>query len=72
LFGEADANIADLNFEERKPDFFRVRVLAEFRDSAQLHSLMLTLEAESHVADLFRHRATGAELDAMASVESAG
>ncbi len=71
LFGEASANIADLKFTDRKPDFFRVSVLGEFRDAAQLHSLMLTLEAESHVADLSRQRLTGKELDEMSAAESA-
>ncbi|MGB5865514.1 MAG: bifunctional (p)ppGpp synthetase/guanosine-3',5'-bis(diphosphate) 3'-pyrophosphohydrolase [Sulfitobacter sp.] len=56
LIAEAGANIADLNFVERKPDFFRVLVHAEFRDVAQLHALMLTLEAESDVAALARYR----------------
>ncbi len=58
LIGEAGANIADLNFVDRKPDFFRVLVYAEMRDVAQLHTLMLTLEADSHVAALARYRAS--------------
>ncbi len=58
LIGEAGANIADLNFVERKPDYFRLFVHAELRDAAQLHSLMLTLEAESDVAALSRYRNT--------------
>jgi len=56
LIGEAGANIADLKFIERKQDFFRVLVNAEFRNVAQLHSMLLTLEAESHVAALGRYR----------------
>lgn len=56
LIGEAGANIADLNFVERKPDYFRLFVHAELRDAAQLHSLMLTLEAENDVAALSRYR----------------
>ncbi|MEH6645214.1 RelA/SpoT family protein [Sulfitobacter sp.] len=56
LIGEAGANIADLNFVERKQDFFRVLVHVELRDAAQLHSLMLTLEAESDVATVSRYR----------------
>ncbi|KIN73955.1 RelA/SpoT family protein [Sulfitobacter guttiformis] len=63
LIGEAGANIADLNFVDRKPDFFRLLVHAELRDVEQLHSLMLTLEAESNVAALSRYRATGAQPD---------
>jgi len=64
LIGEAGANIADLNFVERKQDFFRVLVHAEFRDVAQLHSLMLTLEAESDVAALSRYRDTSTPAEA--------
>jgi GTP pyrophosphokinase/guanosine-3',5'-bis(diphosphate) 3'-pyrophosphohydrolase len=71
LMGEAGANISDLNFIERKPDFFRVLVHAELRDVAQLHSLMLTLEAESHVAALERYRDTGPHADAVATLEVA-
>ncbi|MEQ6201915.1 bifunctional (p)ppGpp synthetase/guanosine-3',5'-bis(diphosphate) 3'-pyrophosphohydrolase [Sulfitobacter sp. HNIBRBA2951] len=69
LIGEAGANIADLNFVDRKPDFFRVLVRAEFRDLAQMHSLMLTLEAESNVAALSRYRDSGRQADAIAAVE---
>ena len=58
LIGQAGANIADLNFVDRKPDFFRLMVHAELRDVAQLHTLMLTLEADSHVAALTRYRAS--------------
>ncbi|QUJ75758.1 bifunctional (p)ppGpp synthetase/guanosine-3',5'-bis(diphosphate) 3'-pyrophosphohydrolase [Sulfitobacter albidus] len=56
LIGEAGANISDLNFTERKPDFFRVLMHIEFRDAAHLHSLMLTLQAEGNVAALTRYR----------------
>jgi guanosine-3',5'-bis(diphosphate) 3'-pyrophosphohydrolase len=61
LIAEAGANIADLSFIDRKPDFFKVLIHAEFRDAAQLHSLMLTLEAESNVAAISRYRDTGAQ-----------
>jgi len=69
MIGEAGANIADLNFIERKPDFFRVLLRAEFRDVAQLHSLMLTLEAEDNVAALSRYRDSGRAADAVTGVE---
>lgn len=71
LIGEAGANIADLNFVDRKPDFFRVLVNAEFRDIGQLHSLMLTLEAESNVAALTRFRAIGQQNVDAAKAEAA-
>ncbi|UWR26864.1 bifunctional (p)ppGpp synthetase/guanosine-3',5'-bis(diphosphate) 3'-pyrophosphohydrolase [Sulfitobacter sp. S223] len=67
LIGEAGANIADLNFVERKQDFFRVLVHVELRDAAQLHSLMLTLEAENDVAAINRYRNVHAVGDSVAA-----
>jgi GTP diphosphokinase / guanosine-3',5'-bis(diphosphate) 3'-diphosphatase len=59
LIGEKKANISDLEFADRKPDFYRLRIDVELRDIEQLHSLMLTLEADSDVAavDRFREKA---------------
>ncbi|MEM9551175.1 MAG: bifunctional (p)ppGpp synthetase/guanosine-3',5'-bis(diphosphate) 3'-pyrophosphohydrolase [Pseudomonadota bacterium] len=56
LIGEKKANISDLKFVDRKPDFFRLLVNVELRDVEQLHSLMLMLEAESDVAAIERFR----------------
>ena len=56
MIGEASANISDLEFVERKPDFYRLVVYVDLRDVSHLHSLMSTLEAESEVADVSRHR----------------
>ncbi len=56
LIGEASANISDLEFLERKPDFYRLMINVELRDVAHLHSLMLTLEAEDDVAQIKRYR----------------
>ncbi|MDC0739230.1 bifunctional (p)ppGpp synthetase/guanosine-3',5'-bis(diphosphate) 3'-pyrophosphohydrolase [Cognatishimia sp. SS12] len=56
LIGEHKANIADLEFTDRKPDFFRLLVHVELRDTEHLHSLMLALQAESEVAAIERHR----------------
>jgi GTP pyrophosphokinase/guanosine-3',5'-bis(diphosphate) 3'-pyrophosphohydrolase len=56
LIGGASANISDLEFLERKPDFYRLLIHADLRDVAHLHSLMLTLEAESDVAEVVRYR----------------
>ncbi|MEO1733908.1 MAG: RelA/SpoT AH/RIS domain-containing protein, partial [Pseudomonadota bacterium] len=56
LIGEKKANIRDLKFIDRKPDFFRLLIDVEVRDIEQLHSLMLMLEAESDVAALERFR----------------
>ena len=56
LIGEKKANISDLEFVDRKPDFYRLKVKVELRDVEQLHSLILTLEAENDVATVARHR----------------
>ncbi|MGC1503255.1 MAG: bifunctional (p)ppGpp synthetase/guanosine-3',5'-bis(diphosphate) 3'-pyrophosphohydrolase [Sulfitobacter sp.] len=56
LIGEASANISDLEFLDRKPDFYRLLIYLDLRDVAHLHSLMLTLEAESDIAAISRYR----------------
>ena len=56
LIGEKKANISNLEFVDRKPDFYRLLINVELRDLEQLHSLMLMLEAESDVAAVERHR----------------
>jgi GTP pyrophosphokinase/guanosine-3',5'-bis(diphosphate) 3'-pyrophosphohydrolase len=56
LIGEQKANISDLTFIDRKPDFFRVIVDADVRDIEHLHAVMLALEAESDVARVRRYR----------------
>jgi GTP diphosphokinase / guanosine-3',5'-bis(diphosphate) 3'-diphosphatase len=56
LIGEQKANISDLHFVDRKPDFYRLLVDVELRDAEHLHSLMSALEAESDVAAVQRHR----------------
>ena len=56
LIGEQRANISDLVFIDRKPDFYRLIVDVELRDTGHLHAVMLALEADSDVASLSRHR----------------
>ena len=56
LIGEKKANISNLEFVDRKPDFYRLMVNVELRDVEQLHSLVLMLEAESDVAAVARFR----------------
>jgi guanosine-3',5'-bis(diphosphate) 3'-pyrophosphohydrolase len=56
LIGEQKANISDLHFADRKPDYFRIRVDADLRDVEHLHAVMLVLEAETDVAEIRRHR----------------
>ena len=56
LIGETDANISDLEFTDRKPDFYRLMIYVELRDAQHLHKLMSALEAESDVAAVARYR----------------
>ena len=56
LIGQSSANIADLEFLDRKPDFYRLLIYVELRDIAHLHSLIPMLEAESEVAEISRYR----------------
>ncbi len=56
LIGETQANISDLEFMDRKPDFYRLLIYVELRDAQHLHTLMNALEAESDVAAIKRHR----------------
>lgn len=56
LIGEQKANISDLRFTERKPDFYRLIVDVDLRDVEHLHMVMTALEAETDVAQVSRHR----------------
>jgi len=56
LIGEQKANISDLRFTDRKPDFYRLVVDVDLRDVEHLHMVMTALEAETDVAQVSRHR----------------
>ncbi len=56
LIGENGANISDLKFLDRKPDFYRVLLDVDLRDIGQYHILRAILEAESDVAAVARYR----------------
>ncbi|SPF79701.1 RelA/SpoT family protein [Pseudoprimorskyibacter insulae] len=56
LIGEQKANISNLQFIDRKPDFFRLQMDVELRDAEHLHSVISALEAESDVAAVHRLR----------------
>lgn len=59
LIGNQKANISDLHFLDRKPDFFRLIVDIDLRDIEHFHAIMLALEAESDVAAVERYRDIG-------------
>ncbi len=56
LIGEQKANISDLHFLDRKPDYYRLIVEVDLRDVEHLHAVMTALDAESDVAGIERHR----------------
>lgn len=56
IIGEQNANISDLNFTDRKPDFYRLQIDVELSDAQHLHRVITALEAESDVAEISRLR----------------
>lgn len=56
LIGEQQANISDLVFADRKPDFYRLLIYVDLRDAEHLHRVMTALEADSDVAAITRYR----------------
>ncbi|AHM03880.1 GTP pyrophosphokinase,ppGpp synthetase II / Guanosine-3',5'-bis(diphosphate) 3'-pyrophosphohydrolase [Roseibacterium elongatum DSM 19469] len=56
LIGEQNANISDLHFIDRKPDFYRILVDVDVRDAEHLHAAMMAVEADSDVASMHRVR----------------
>ena len=56
LVGEQKANISDLRFTDRKPDFYCLIIDVDLRDVEHLHMVMTALEAETDVAQISRHR----------------
>ncbi len=56
LIGEQKANISDLHFTDRKPDFYRLVVEVDLRDVEHLHMILTALEAETDVAQVERNR----------------
>ena len=54
LIGEQKANISDLHFIDRKPDFYRLLIDVDVRDAEHLHGVMMAVEADSDVAALTR------------------
>ncbi len=56
LIGEQNANISDLNFLDRKPDFYRLMLDIDLRDVEHLHRVQTALEAENNVSSISRRR----------------
>ncbi|MEO0676824.1 MAG: bifunctional (p)ppGpp synthetase/guanosine-3',5'-bis(diphosphate) 3'-pyrophosphohydrolase [Pseudomonadota bacterium] len=56
LIGEQKANISDLTFLDKKPDFYRLVIDIDLRDQEHLHAVMTVLEADANVAGVSRYR----------------
>ena len=56
LLGEQKANISDVRFVDRKPDYYRIAFDMELSDAEHLHTVTSALEAESDVAAVERRR----------------
>jgi GTP pyrophosphokinase len=56
LIGEQNANISDLHFIDRKPDYFRLLIDMDVRNAEHLHAAMMAVELDSDVASLQRFR----------------
>ena len=56
LIGEQKANISNLVFVDRKPDYFRVLIDVDLCDAAHLHAVTLALDADGDVATVTRYR----------------
>ena len=56
LIGEQNANISDLRFIDRKPDYFRLLLDVDLSDHEHLHRVATALFADSNVSSLARHR----------------
>lgn len=54
--GQFGANIDDLTFVDRKPDYFRLKIDVEVRDVRHLSHLITALDAQSVVAEVRRRR----------------
>ncbi len=59
LIGEQAANISDLRFIDRKPDYFRLVIDVDLSDVEHLHRVKTALEADSNVSSISRHRDPG-------------
>ena len=56
LIGEQRANITDIVFTDRKPDFFRMVIDMEVRDMEHLTHVLTAIDADSDVAQVRRFR----------------
>jgi len=56
LIGEHNANISNMNFKDRKPDFYRIMIDLQVRDVEHLMNVLTAIEADSDIANVSRFR----------------
>ena len=56
LIGDMGANITDMNFLERKSDYYRVKIELHIRDIKHLLDILTSVEADADVAEALRYR----------------
>ena len=56
IVGDLGANISDMEFLDRKPDFFKLILTVDLRDVEHLHAILSRLDAENAVATVARTR----------------
>ena len=61
LIGKNNSNISDLEFVDRKPDYYRMLVDLEVRNLAHLEELLKLIRADGDIAEASRHRPEGGE-----------
>ncbi|MFT5004838.1 MAG: guanosine-3',5'-bis(diphosphate) 3'-pyrophosphohydrolase [Paracoccaceae bacterium] len=57
LIGEQNANISDMTFTDKKPDYYKMLIEIQVRDVGHLHNVLTAVEADSDVAQIARLRA---------------
>ncbi|WP_424933928.1 RelA/SpoT family protein [Amaricoccus macauensis] len=56
LIGEQRSNITNIQFTDRKPDYYRMLVDIEVRDMEHLTHVLTAIDADSDIAEVRRHR----------------
>ena len=56
LIGEQGANISDLKFVTRKPDFYKTVFELTVRDLKHLHNIITSIQVDMDVSEAIRHR----------------
>ena len=59
IIGDLGANISDMEFLDRKPDFFKLILTVDLRDVEHLHAVLSRLDTENAVATVARTRGSG-------------